>query len=85
MVPELAVEDAALPRSGEPCCVDTCSAAVTPPRLLSRGGCHNRWHSLANCDHRDSTTSRTCSAAVAVAPAAAESTEPSPSLTCPAS
>eukprot|EP01047_Picozoa_sp_COSAG01_P076055 COSAG01_NODE_13232_length_1616_cov_2.297297_1_plen_127_part_00 len=25
-----------------------------PPRSLSRGGCHNRWHSLANCDHRDS-------------------------------
>jgi hypothetical protein len=22
--------------------------------LLSRGGCHNRWHSLADCDHRDS-------------------------------
>jgi hypothetical protein len=25
-----------------------------PPRSLSRGGCHNHWHSLANCDHGDS-------------------------------
>jgi hypothetical protein len=30
--------------------------------LLSRGGCHTRWHSLANCNHRDSIASRTCSA-----------------------
>eukprot|EP01047_Picozoa_sp_COSAG01_P033667 COSAG01_NODE_2487_length_7592_cov_4.423328_2_plen_137_part_00 len=26
--------------------------------LSSRGGCQNRWHSLVNCDHGDSTTSR---------------------------
>jgi hypothetical protein len=26
--------------------------------LSSRSGCHNRWHSLMNCDHGDSTTSR---------------------------
>jgi hypothetical protein len=26
--------------------------------LSSRGGCQNRWHLLANCDHGDSTTSR---------------------------
>jgi hypothetical protein len=26
--------------------------------LSSRGGCPNRWHSLLNCDHGDSTTSR---------------------------
>jgi hypothetical protein len=26
--------------------------------LASRGGRHNRWHSLVNCDHSDSTTSR---------------------------
>jgi hypothetical protein len=25
--------------------------------LLSRGGCHTRWHSLANCNHRDSIAS----------------------------
>jgi hypothetical protein len=30
--------------------------------LLGRGGCHNRWYSLADCDHRDSITRRTCSA-----------------------
>jgi hypothetical protein len=42
-----------------------------PPRLLSRGGCHNRWYSLANCDHRDSITRRTCTAA-------ARGTSPSP-------
>jgi hypothetical protein len=26
--------------------------------LSGRGGCQNRWHSLVNCDHGDSTTSR---------------------------
>jgi hypothetical protein len=26
------------------------------PYLLSRGGCQNRWHSLAGCDQRDSMT-----------------------------
>jgi hypothetical protein len=26
--------------------------------LSSRGGCQNRWHSLVNCDHGDSTSSR---------------------------
>jgi hypothetical protein len=26
--------------------------------LSSRGGCQKRWHSLVNCDHGDSTTSR---------------------------
>eukprot|EP01047_Picozoa_sp_COSAG01_P084976 COSAG01_NODE_18475_length_1073_cov_1.410678_1_plen_87_part_10 len=26
--------------------------------LSSRGGCQNRWHSLVNGDHGDSTTSR---------------------------
>jgi hypothetical protein len=32
---------------------------------LSRGGCHNRWRSLANCNHRDPITSRACTAAAA--------------------
>jgi hypothetical protein len=27
---------------------------------LSRGGCHNRWNSLVDCNHRDPITSRTC-------------------------
>jgi hypothetical protein len=26
--------------------------------LLGRGGCQHRWHSLVNCDHGDSTSSR---------------------------
>jgi hypothetical protein len=34
---------------------DTCSQNGF---LSSRGGCQNRWHSLVNCDHGDSTTSR---------------------------
>jgi hypothetical protein len=38
--------------------------------LLRRGGCQNRWHSLLNCDHGDSTTSRFDSPR-ACAPAAA--------------
>jgi hypothetical protein len=38
----------------------------------SRGGCPNRWHSLVNCDHGDSTTSRFDS------PGSAPSTAPAP-------
>jgi hypothetical protein len=29
---------------------------------LTRGGCHNRWRSLASCDHRDAITRLTCTA-----------------------
>jgi hypothetical protein len=32
--------------------------AVENGYLSRRGGCQNRWHSLVNCDHGDSTTSR---------------------------
>eukprot|EP01047_Picozoa_sp_COSAG01_P082356 COSAG01_NODE_16781_length_1204_cov_12.532127_2_plen_185_part_00 len=37
--------------------------AAPPPcsqngSVLSRGGCPNRWHSLVNCDHGDSTSGR---------------------------
>jgi hypothetical protein len=35
--------------------------------LSSRGGYQNRWHSLVNCDHGDSTTSRFDSPVAAVA------------------
>jgi hypothetical protein len=36
-----------------------------PRTVLGRGGCHNRWHSLAGCDHRDPLTRRTCTTAAA--------------------
>jgi hypothetical protein len=31
--------------------------------VLTGGGCHHRWHSLANCDHRDSITVLRCAGA----------------------
>jgi hypothetical protein len=36
-----------------------CAPPCSPNGYLSsRGGCQNRWHSLLNCEHGDSTTSR---------------------------
>jgi hypothetical protein len=34
------------------------SQLLTTCVLLSRGGCHNSWHSVVNCDHGDSITCR---------------------------
>jgi hypothetical protein len=38
--------------------VEVVSAASQNGHLSSRGGCQDRWHSLVNCNHGDSTTSR---------------------------
>jgi hypothetical protein len=40
--------------------LEQCGTLLCSPNgyLSSRGRCQNRWHSLVNCDHGDSTTSR---------------------------
>jgi hypothetical protein len=43
---------------GRPCCRRRRRCCSQNGYLSSRGGCPNRWHSLVNCDHGDSTSSR---------------------------